>query len=128
MTLDNMTIGEAKEIAALFSAGKSENHTHGAIGKKCIVLTYASGVHFGEVLSVSDNGGNSRCVIKNSRRLWRWEAKNGISLSDLAQGIDLSASKICAPIAEHYIEDAIEFIPVASGVDCDIENAKTYNA
>lgn len=127
MNINDLTIGEAKELAAIFGGGGTTKK-HGAAGQKCIIRTYASGVHFGEVISVENNGGKSRCEIKNSRRLWRWQTKNGISLSDLARGIDTSKSKICAVIPAHFIEDAIEFIPVADCVCDAIEKADVFNA
>jgi hypothetical protein len=128
MNFDELTIGQVKELKEMLSGNCTATKKHGAIGKKCIIRTYASGVHFGEVVSVENNDGNSRCEIKNGRRLWRWKTQKGISLSDLACGIDTNNSKICAVVPVHFIEDAIEFIPVTCEVEESIENAKVYNA
>lgn len=39
------------------------------IGKKCIIRTYASGVHFG-TLTAQDG---RQVELQNARRLWRWD-------------------------------------------------------
>lgn len=115
-----LTINDIKQLMS-----QTNNDNHGAIGKKCIVRTYASGVHFGEVLEVSCNGGRSRCVLKNARRLWRWSG--GLSLSEIAvNGIVAEDSKVCIRVRTHYIEDAIEFIPASDKSIKSIEECLYY--
>ena len=121
MDIDNMTIKEFKELSALFS-GKTTEKIHGAVGVKCIVRTYASGVHFGEVVSVSSNDGRSRCELKNSRRLWKWHG--GLSLSEISiNGVDKSKSRIAVTVPVQFLEDAIEFIPSSDKATWSIEGA-----
>jgi len=126
MNIDSLTIREAKEIAGIFNNQgypQPPKPPHGAIGQKCIVRTYASGVHFGEVVSVSSNGGRSRCELKNSRRLWRWEG--GLSLSEISQsGIDQPKSRISTTVPVQFIEDVLEFIPASPDAIATIEGAK----
>ena len=43
MNIDNLTIGEARQIAALFGNGGAEPTFTPHIGKRCIIRTYASG-------------------------------------------------------------------------------------
>ena len=80
MNIDDLTIAQAKQLAAMFSGGNQEPQSP-HIGKKCIIRTYASGVHFGTVVSV-----HGRSVeLKDARRLWRWDvAPHGVSLSEVA--------------------------------------------
>jgi len=100
MNIDNLTYGELKQIAALFSGsiqnGQPDLSTKKSIhaefiGKFCIARCPNAGVHAGEVVSVD----GETVVLKNSRRLWKWKAKLGIALSGVAQhGLDLSGSKL----------------------------------
>jgi hypothetical protein len=101
--------------------------THGAIGKRCIVRTYASGVHLGTVESVENNGQFSRCTLKNARRIryWRGDAAHiARSLSEVAiNGIATEKSQVHVNVPEHFIEDAIEFIPATEAAIASIEAA-----
>jgi len=82
MNIDNLTIKEARELAALFSgAGTALPKQHPFVGMYVIARCYSAGVHAGEV--VSADGEN--VILKDSRRLWNWKAKEGIALSGVAQ-------------------------------------------
>lgn len=91
MNIDNLTYGELKQIAAMFHNQAPAFVTpHPFVGKYVIARCYAAGVHAGEV--VSANG--EEVILKNSRRLWSWKAKDGIALSGVAQNGINSDSKI----------------------------------
>ena len=93
------------------------------IGKKCIIRTYASGVHFGEL--VGQDG--REVVLKDARRMWSWWAKSGISLSEVASvGIITEKSKICISVPMMKILDAIEIIPASAEAARIIEAAEVY--
>ena len=47
MNVNDMTIGQAKELAAMFSASPAQSTLNGMIGKKVIIRTYSAGVFFG---------------------------------------------------------------------------------
>ncbi len=96
--------------------------THGAVGKRCIVRTYASGVHLGTVESVENGGQFSRCTLKDARRIRYWYGAR--SLSEVARdGINTAKSQVHVNIPEHFIEDAIEFIPATEAAIASIEAA-----
>lgn len=101
--------------------------SHGAIGKRCIVRTYASGVHLGTVISVENGGQFSRCVLKDARRIRYWKGDEqhiARSLSEVAlNGISSSKSQVHINVPEHFIEDAIEFIPATEVAIATIEAA-----
>lgn len=125
MNINDMTIGQAKELASFFG-NNSQTYTHPAIGQKCIIRTYASGVHFGEIVSVSSNDGRSRCEIKNARRIRYW--KGAFTLSEMSQsGLDKKSSQIATTVPQHFIEDAIEFIPCSDDAIKCIESVKDYD-
>lgn len=128
MNIDDMTYGELKRIAAMFSAAPvsatSEPTLSGMIGKKCIIRTYTAGVWFGEVEQKSGN----EVIIKNARRMWRWHAAESVSLSAVANhGIKEKQSKIAESVASVWLE-AIELIPCTDKAIASIEGAPNVKA
>ena len=121
MNIDDLTYGELKKIAAMFgSKSDAEPAFTPHIGKECVVRTYASGVHFGTVVAQSGR----QVEIKDARRLWKWHAKSGISLSEVAlDGIDASKSRICATVPSITITDALELIPASPSAASTIREA-----
>jgi len=117
MNIDNLTIGEAKQIASFFQGTQTDTkRKHSMIGKKAIIRTYSAGVHFGEI---EEKDGNE-VILKNARRLWYWKAKESISLSGVAvHGLD-SKSRVAPAIDRIWLE-AIEIIPVSDDVANNIE-------
>ena len=123
MNIDDLTIGQAKELAKQFGnqdVAPPSRH----IGKMCIIRTYASGVHCGEI--VSQNG--RQIDLKNARRLWRWDVSpHGISLSEVATYGPVGAqSKICVALKEHTILDGLEIIPCSPEAEKVIDEAPVY--
>lgn len=113
MNYEELTLKQIREIAALAafcqpttapSAG-----SHPFVGKYVIARCYAAGVHAGEVVSVD----GENVLLKNSRRLWSWKAKDGIALSGVAQhGLKKDGGKIDVINPEIYLTGVCELIPV----------------
>jgi hypothetical protein len=124
MNIDELTIREAKELAKMFSNPSTAKPASPLIGEKCIIRTYASGVHFGEVAHTNDR----RVDLLNARRLWRWDAApHGISLSEIANHGTVGArSKVCEVTQRHTILDALEIIPCKGDAIAVIESAEVY--
>lgn len=94
------------------------------IGKYVIIRTYSAGVHAGFLFKKSGN----EVILKNSRRLWAWHTKQGISLSSIATyGIEESKSKICEQLDFLWLE-AIEIIPTKREAFDSISNAQVAKA
>lgn len=106
MNIDDLTIGQARELAVLFSAKTAEKKAHPFVGKYCIARCYSAGVHAGIV--VWADGENA--ILQNSRRLWQWKAKEGIALSGLAQHGQVGG-KVDAVNPEIYLTGVCELIP-----------------
>ena len=95
---------------------------HPAIGRVCIIRTYASGVHMAKVLDVFNGSMFSRVSLTDSRRIRYWYGAR--SLSEMAiDGIQTEKSQVHAALAEHYIEDVIEIIPASEKAIESIKNA-----
>lgn len=109
MSIENLTIGEAREIAALFGAFavKQESKPHPFVGKFVIARCYSAGVHAGTV--VSADGEN--VILKDSVRLWSWKAKEGIALSGVAQNGIEKGCKLDSVNPEIYLTGVAELIP-----------------
>jgi hypothetical protein len=110
MNINDLTIGQAKELATMFATVRGDGTFTPHIGKRCIVRTYASGVFFATI--VKQDG---RMVeMQDARRLWSWKAADGISLSAVAiAGVDPTECKFPHPTPAHTVLDALEIIPVS---------------
>ena len=119
MNINDLTIGQAKELVAMFGAApQPQQFVTPHIGKRCIVRTYASGVFCAEV--VAHDG---RMVeLKNSRRLWSWKASEGISLSAVAlNGVNPAECKFPAAVPAMTVLDALEIIPATGAALATID-------
>ena len=125
MDINDLTIGQAKELAAMF--GKEASGSNGLncmIGKKVIIRTYSAGVWFGTLEQKDKN----EVILINARRMWTWWAKEGISLSAVAiHGIKQDKSKIAEAVAAVWLE-AIEIIPCTNTAIDLIESAPNAKA
>ncbi|OOV08860.1 hypothetical protein RF819_02855 [Rhodoferax fermentans] len=84
--------------------------THPFVGKYVIARCYTAGVHAGEVISAE----GENVILKNSRRLWSWKAKDGIALSGVAQNGVQSGCKIDVLNPEIYLTGICELIPCSA--------------
>ena len=79
------------------------------IGKEVIIRTYSAGVWFGRLKEKSGN----EVLLTEARRMWRWWAKESISLSGVAlYGINQEKSRIAGAIDSVWLQ-AIEIIPIS---------------
>lgn len=90
-----------------------------AIGKEVIIRTYSAGVWFGVLKQKAGN----EVILTNARRMYKWWAKESISLSGVARhGIKQENSKICGELDSVWLE-AIEIIPVTGNAAESIRTA-----
>ena len=132
MTIENITISQAREIAALFGStsqapapqAPAPQTLNAMIGKKVMVRTYSAGVWFG---TLSEKSG-AEVILTGARRMWFWKAKESISLSACAlYGIALPESKIVAPVPSVWL-GAIEIMPCSESAILSIEGAPHVKA
>lgn len=128
MNIDDLTIGQAKELAAMFGGANGHQQAEGingfCIGSTVIVRTDSAGVWCGSLAQKSGN----EVILTNARRMWRWWCKESISLSAVVRyGIDRSKSKIAAPVESVWLE-AIEIMPISELPETSIMGADIVQA
>ena len=126
MNINDLTIGQAKELAVLFGnqQASSNDGIQFGIGKNVIIRTYSAGVWCG---TLSQKSGNE-VILTNARRLWRWWAAESISLSGVANfGIIEDKSQIAPKVDGVWLE-AIEIIPTTDKAEKSIMGAKNAKA
>ncbi|AKG07030.1 hypothetical protein AAX06_01680 [Moraxella bovoculi] len=129
MNIDNLTLGQIKQIQALLGNTsmpdtQSQDGLNAMIGKKVIIRTYSAGVWFGELEQKSGN----EVILKDARRMWKWWAKEGISLSACAlYGVKHDGSKIIEAVDSVWLE-AIEIIPCTDTAIQSLEDAPNVKA
>lgn len=88
--------------------GEKAKDVNPVVGQFCIARCFSAGVHAGEVVSVD----GENVILKNSRRLWSWKAKEGIALSGVAQfGIKRSECNLDVHNPLIYLTGVCELIP-----------------
>jgi hypothetical protein len=114
MNLEDLTIKQARELAALFStaqAAPAQNIGVPLIGQYVIARCYSAGVHAGTVKAVD----GENVILTDSRRLWSWQAKDGIALSGVAQhGIKDKGCKVDVVNPVLYLTGVCELIPATT--------------
>ena len=126
MNIDNLTLGQIKQIQALLGnpTTQPQDGLSSMLGKKVIIRTYSAGVWFGELEQKAGN----EVILKNARRMWKWWAKDGISLSACAlYGVKHDGSKIVEPVESVWLE-AIEIIPCTDKAIESLEDAPNVEA
>ena len=119
INIDELTIGQVKQLQGLIGGQQPSGGLNKFIGEKVIIRTYAAGVWFGVLAEKSGN----EVILNNARRMWRWFAKKGISLSECAvHGIEHSKSQICEHVDTLWLE-AIEIIPCMPDAISSLESA-----
>lgn len=120
MNINDMTIGEAREITALFNgaaAVKPSNWRHPLLGKRVLVRTYSAGVHIGTLVSVNPDNA-MECYLKDALRLWKWE-NGGLSLSAVAHN-GIKGGRLNRT-DEVVLTNAIEYIPTTAAAEATYE-------
>lgn len=104
---DNLTLGEIKELLALFGGGNKPMivSNHPMLGRHCVVRTYSAGVFIGTVKAVD----GMEMLLTSARRLWKWEG--AFTLSEVATAGVLKASRIAEEVDEVYLTQVVEVIP-----------------
>ncbi len=116
MSIDNLTIKEAKELAAMFGGLQqaNENLKNPMIGQRVLVRTYSAGVHIGTLTAAT----GTECHLKDALRLWKWEG-GGLSLSAVA--VNGIAKGRLNRTPEVFLTNCIEYIPTTKAAEKTFE-------
>ena len=106
MNIEDLTIAQAREIAAMFGAQAHAKQPHPFVGRYVLLRCYGAGVHAG--ILVSQDG--DQAVLRDARRLWSWTAAAGVALSGVAIH-GLRAGKVDTLVPEIALTGVIETIP-----------------
>jgi hypothetical protein len=122
MNLNDLTLGQAKELAALPSGVSNTQPSNQAlIGEYVIVRCRDAGVHAGVLKSYNGR----EAVLAESRRLWYWKpANNQKYLSGCAVAGLHSDSKVGAPISLTVLTETCEIIACENAAKVSIAGAK----
>lgn len=120
MDIDNLTIGEANRLAAMFG-GQSAPASIQGNNRAVIVRSRDAGVQCGELVEYASDG--STVTLRNARQMWRWRAKKGGTLLDCAQcGVEKKDSKFSG------VCDRIVIINACAIIDCTAEAVESFKA
>ena len=114
-----VTLKEIAELLSMKPAAESGLEKF-AIGQEVLIRTYAAGVWFGRLKEKASD----EVILTEARRMWRWWAKESISLSGVAlYGINQEKSRIAGAIDSVWLQ-AIEIIPVSGKAAESIRTAR----
>ena len=112
-----------KEIAEMLGAKNTATESgfdSFVIGQEVIIRTYSAGVWFGRLKQKS----GKEVILTEARRMWRWWAKESISLSGVAlHGIKQDKSRIAGAVESVWLE-AIEITPTSGKAAESIRTAQ----
>ena len=104
-----VTLKEIAELLGMKNTAAEAGLDGFAIGQEVIIRTYSAGVWFGRLKAKSGD----EVILTEARRMWRWWAKESVSLSGVAlHGIKQEKSRIAGAIDSIWLQ-AIEIIPIS---------------
>ena len=123
--IDNLTLGEIKELMSIFGGKTQEVTKHPHMGQYVIIRSYGSGVHTGYLESYISSSGRGEVLLKDARRLWYW--KGDFTLSWIAENGLKDGSKLDSS-SEIYVTDVLEVIPCSDKSEKSIKKVGDYVA
>ena len=115
-----VTLKEIAELLGMKNTTGESGLNSFAIGQEVIIRTYSAGVWFGRLKEKSGN----EVILTEARRMWRWWAKDSISLSGVAlHGINQDKSRIAGAVESVWLQP-IEIIPISGKVAESIRTAQ----
>ena len=115
-----ITLKEFAELIGMKNTAAESGLNSFGIGREVIIRTYSSGVWFGRLKEKSGN----EVILTEARRMWRWWAKESISLSGVAlHGIKQEHSRIAGAVESVWLQP-IEIIPISGKAAESIRTAQ----
>lgn len=127
MDISNLTIGQAREIAAMFGSAIQQTASpigNPMIGKYVIVRCRDAGVHAG-ILESTDG---RACTLTDARRLWYWKVNgSGDFLNAIALAGVHKDSKLSAPVDRISLTENCEIIQCSDEAERVIRAQAVHN-
>lgn len=105
MNINDLTIGEAKQLANMFSKTESSNILSDVVGKYVIVRSRNEGINAGVVKAADETG----VILTEARRIWYHKPKDkklswyeGVAKTGLSSDSKVSGSVEQKAIIENY--------------------------
>lgn len=117
MNIDELTIGQARILAALFQSPGGSGCAYE--GKYVIVRTYSAGVHVGVLKSLD----GTKVVLADSRRIWSWSG--AFTLSEISI-FGISSGRMSVPVPEILLTEAVEVIPASVEAEKCLRTLETH--
>ena len=115
-----VTLKEIAELLGMKNTAAESGLNSFAIGQEVIIRTYSAGVWFGRLKEKSGD----EVILTEARRMWRWWAKESISLSGVClHGIKQEKSRIPGAVDLVWLQ-AIEIIPISGKAAESIRTAQ----
>lgn len=131
MSINDLTIGDIKELKAMFGGGvcnesKSSNLLSGAIGKYVIVRSRNEGINAG-VLKIADNTG---CVLSEAKRIWYHKPKDSKTAwyEGVADNGLHDSSKVSCEVSEKYIIEDYSITVCSSDAEQSIRDKVSHES
>ena len=107
MNINDLTIGQAKEISEMFGKSSEGCEKSVFIGKNVLIRTYSAGVHYG----VLEKKSGTNLLLSNAHRIYSWGG--AFTLSEVAtKGIN-SDSRVSCKVNQIELTQAIEIIEMS---------------
>lgn len=126
MDINDLTLGQVRELQALNSMGQSDPDTRNPLeGKYCVFRGYRTGVYAGLFESVATLGGVAYAVVRDCRRL-QYQKYKGFTLNSVAEEGLADGSKLAPAVGTHLLQlaDICESFPVSADAEKDIRGRK----
>lgn len=113
MDIENLTIGQVRELKALLGGDCQPAQTNPCIGKYCIFRGQRHGVYAGKFVGVAMMGNIAFAEVHDARRL-QYQKYNGYTLSSVATMGLHADSNLSPPVPVHMLQlaDDAEVFPV----------------
>lgn len=96
------------------------------LGKKVLIRSYASGVHFGTLSQCQpDNSGRFTVKLSGSRRIHYWDG--ACSCSQIAND-GIKSGRVSVELSEIIISEAIEIIPLQDAAITNLDNQPVWKS
>lgn len=124
MDINDLTIGQAKELASMFGSQPMGDVYSGLVGKYVIVRSRNEGINAGKVVAADATG----IKLNYCRRLWYHKPKEASQswYEGVANTGVSSDSKLSHPVPEKVIAEAYSATECSEAARTSIEGAKGH--